>query len=296
MNPIKPYVTIGLPVYNGERYISFAIESVLAQTYTNFELLISDNGSTDETARICRSYAAADDRVQYYRSEVNRGAAWNYNRVFELASGTYFRWLAHDDALEKTLLEKSVAVLDQQPDVVLCFTWVKDLDATGQEILVKQSTVGSDLVYPHARFRGLSTVRPSHNCEEVFGLIRAAILAQTKLIDNYPDSDRTLLAALGLHGRFYELAEPLFLHRIHDQGSVVVNPTRQERYLWFNPDLAGRLVFPNWRQLGELLLAVWRGPIAWGERMRCYMHMLVWVKRRRKELRGDIVWATKQLF
>src|SRR5262249_45754519 len=153
----------------------------------------------------------------------NRGASWNYNRAFALANGKYFKWLAHDDACAPTYIEKCVKVLEQDPKLVLCFTWVYDIDAQGNGIQIKQSTTHADVAQAHIRFRGLSRVKPSNNCEEVFGVIRSDLLRLTKLIDNYSDSDRTLLADLGLRGPFYEIPEPLFLHRMHEKGSVVVN-------------------------------------------------------------------------
>lgn len=295
MNNHPPQVSIGLPVYNGERYIATAIESILAQTFTDFELIISDNASTDDTEAICRAFAAKDGRIHYHRSPVNRGASWNYNQTFDLSSGQYFRWHAADDAMEPELLAKSVAILDNQPEVVLVFTWVQDIDEEGNPLLLKKSGVGSRLPLPHQRFKGLSTVKPAFNCEEVFGMARRDILAKTKLIAPYSDSDRTLLAELGLYGPFYEIEEALFLHRLHDNGSVVVNPDRQSRTAWFDTSKAGKLVFPSWRQLGELLAVIWRTPIGWQERIYCYMHMLSWVKRRRRHLRRDLVWAIRHL-
>lgn len=290
-----PKVSIGLPVYNGEKYLHEAIESVLKQTYQNFELVISDNGSSDRTEAICREFAQSDERVFYYRSDENRGASWNYNRTFKLSTGEYFRWLAADDMLAPTLLEKSVKVLQENPDFILSFTWVLDMDEHGRELEVKRSSVSSDDPNPVARFRGLSAVRGSHNCEEVFGLVRSSVLAETKLIDNYTDSDRTLLADLGLRGCFYEIPEPLFLHRLHPQGSVTANPTRHDRATWFDPGVASKLVFPNWRQLYELMRIVQRSPITMQQRLECYKVMFTWVKRRRNHLGNDLVWAGKRV-
>ncbi len=295
MSNKTPKVSIGLPVYNGEKYVGEAIESILTQSFTDFELIISDNASTDGTQQICEKYAAQDDRVRFYPSEVNHGASWNYNRTFELAAGEYFRWHAADDVLAPELIKKSVQVLDDKPEVVLVFTWVLDIDPQGNEIELKKSGVGSRLPLPHQRFRGLSTVKPAFNCEEVFGMARRDILANTKLIAPYSDSDRTLLAELGLYGPFHEIEEPLFFHRMHDEGSVVVNPDRQSRTAWFDTSKKGKLVFPSWRQLRELLSVIWRTPISWRERIYCYIHMLRWVKRRRRHLRRDLVWAIKHL-
>src|SRR5436190_12174806 len=92
-----PIVSIGLPVFNGERYLRQALDSLLGQDFQDFELIISDNASTDRTAEICRAYVAKDRRIRYYRNESNIGSAPNYRRVFELARGEFFKWCSHDD-------------------------------------------------------------------------------------------------------------------------------------------------------------------------------------------------------
>ena len=83
-------VSIGVPVYNGENHLAAALDSFLRQTYEDFEVVVSDNGSTDRTEQIARDYAARDPRIRYYRSDINFGAAWNFNRVVELAQGEVF--------------------------------------------------------------------------------------------------------------------------------------------------------------------------------------------------------------
>src|SRR5215468_4385449 len=99
MTARAPAVSICLPVYNGENFIGEAIESIVAQTFEDIELVISDNASTDGTAEICRLAAARDRRIHYFRAEINRGLAWNHNRAFELATGTYSCWIGHDDVM-----------------------------------------------------------------------------------------------------------------------------------------------------------------------------------------------------
>ena len=93
----KPSLSIGLPVYNGERFLAKAIASLLIQEFEDFELIISDNGSNDKTEAICRDAAARDSRVRYLRSNENRGATWNFRRVLEAASGEFFKYAAYDD-------------------------------------------------------------------------------------------------------------------------------------------------------------------------------------------------------
>src|SRR5262249_10686156 len=113
-------VAIGTPVWNGEAFLSQAIESILAQTYSDFQFVISDNASTDSTAEICRAYAKLDKRIHYMRQGKNIGAAQNYNEVFRRSSGRYFKWAAYDDVLAPTFIEECVRVLDADESVVLC--------------------------------------------------------------------------------------------------------------------------------------------------------------------------------
>ena len=87
----SPTISVGLAVYNGENYLGEAIDSILNQTFTDFELIISDNASTDRTAEICQDYANRDPRIRYVCADRNRGAAWNQSRVMELAGGKYFK-------------------------------------------------------------------------------------------------------------------------------------------------------------------------------------------------------------
>lgn len=291
----SPRVSIGLPVYNGAQYLALSIESLLAQTYTDFELIISDNGSTDETEQICRSFAERDRRVRYYRYEENRGAAWNYNHVFALAKGDYFKWAAADDLCAPTLIEKCVALLDANDKVVLSFSEVIDIDGEGKEIRRKKSTIGFAEPAPSARFRSISRVNPQQKCEEIFGVVRTHLLAKTPLILSYSDSDRTLLAELSLYGPFAEVPEPLFIHRIHEQNSVH-GVGRQERTAWFDTSAVGKIVFPNWRQFGELIRSIGRGPIPVTEQLRCYWSLVRWAKHRRTWLLSDLSWAFNRLF
>ena len=129
-----PKVAIGLPVYNGERYLEAALDAIQAQTFTDYEVVICDNASTDRTEAICRAYEARDQRIRYYRNPANIGAAPNFNRTFELADGEYFKWFAADDLITPDYLEQCVAALDRNPDAVLCYTRVLVIDDDGKVV------------------------------------------------------------------------------------------------------------------------------------------------------------------
>jgi glycosyltransferase involved in cell wall biosynthesis len=269
-----PRVSIGLPVYNGERYVGTAIEAILAQSFTDFELIVSDNASTDRTEAICALYAARDARVRYYRNEENLGAARNFDQTFERATGAYFKWAAHDDVIAPNFLSECVAVLDRDPSVVLCYSEMKIIDETGSFVDDYDSElVNVAAAEPSRRFTDLVLV--DHPCYELFGLMRADVLRKTSLLRGYIASDRVLLAELGLHGRFHTIPTCLFFSRDHAERALRSAPFHL-RAEWFDPANRGHRVFPHWRFFAEYFGCVHRAPIGFGERMRCYVSLLRW--------------------
>ena len=283
MDKNHPRVSIGLAVYNGEKFIEEAIKSILAQRYRDFELIISDNNSTDKTDEICSKYAAQDDRIRYSRHATNIGGANNENSTVRKARGEYFRWAAYDDICAPDLLEKHVAILDSEPSVVLCFSMVNEIDERGNvmnTISLKQGVSPK----AHERFRQLAD--PKHHCEIFYGIIRTDILRKTRLQQNYTDSDRTLLAELSLYGQFYEIPEPLFFKRYHKQNMYVNMRTRMA---WFNPSLKGKFVFPYWMQFFDYLTTISRVPLPLNEKIHCYAYMVRWFLEHARNLAGDIL-------
>jgi glycosyltransferase involved in cell wall biosynthesis len=280
-----PRVSIGMPVYNAQRYLAGTLDSILAQSFRDFELVISDNGSTDRTEQICRDYASRDSRIRYVRHEVNRGAAWNHNCVLGFARGEFFKWNSYDDRLAPTFLEKCVAVLDRTAEAVLCFSTFVDVDANGKPFRTK-SPLGMWLPRPHERFRQL--IRRHHTCEEVYSLIRLAVLRQTPGIAPYALSDKVLIVELSLRGVFAEVPEVLFFHGWHGENMGVQNPDARDQHVWFNPGDRGRLIFPHWRLLREYLRLFHRVPLPWKERMLCYGDLLRCQWQYRRELYRDI--------
>ena len=101
-------ISIGLPVYNGERFLRSKLDSIIQQTHINFELIISDNASNDETENICKEYVNKDNRIIYYRQEKNFGVTWNFEFVLEKSNGEYFMWTGVDDILLPKFIEKNI--------------------------------------------------------------------------------------------------------------------------------------------------------------------------------------------
>jgi glycosyltransferase involved in cell wall biosynthesis len=264
-------------VYNGENYLEDALDSILAQTFTDFELIISDNASTDRTHEICQAYAVKDPRIRYYRNEQNQGAALNFNNVFEQSCGEYFKWAAHDDIIAPGYLSKCVEVLDNDDSIVLCNSRAAFIDENGEVIayyIIKLNKVNSPK--PHDRFGDLIFFH--HWCFDVFGLIRSDALRKTSLIKSYPGSDRALLAELGLLGRFYEIPQYLFFNRDHAERSVRAHPDLQLRAGWFDPSKEGRIALPKWRVFFEYFKSINRFSLTLYDRACCYGHLINWLR------------------
>ena len=292
----KPRVSIGMPLYNSEKYLEETLDSILAQTYSDFELIISDNASTDHTQQICREYAANDSRISYYCNKNNLGAAKNFNRVFELSSGEYFKWAAYDDLLDPKFLQKCVSVLDKDPSIVLCHSKTARIDEHGTLVgnYDHRTLERISSWKPHERFGDLISIR--NPCWAIFGVFRTRSLAKTPLLGNYIGADRNLLAEIGLIGRIYEIPEYLFLRRDHPQAytrSFCENPyaiawdnyCAQMAY-WTKEDL---VMFPNWKNLFEYIRSVRRVPLKWSERLLCYEQICSWVINEGwKHMGGDL--------
>jgi glycosyltransferase involved in cell wall biosynthesis len=279
-----------MPVYNGERYLAEALDSIVSQTYTDFELVISDNASTDATEEICRGYASRDERIRYHRGEVNRGAAWNYNRVFALSRGKYFKWASHDDRCAPAFLERCVAALDASPDVVVSYPRTTVIDARGGTIDMEEDDLQLDSRNVVRRFSNcLSPMKLCHNV--IFGLMRRDVLAGTGLIGTYLASDRCLVAELSLYGPFEEISERLFFRRKHDANIGV----DLEDLQFYRPGLSRRFVMPEWRLLGEFLKAVRRAPLTIGEKRRLAAAIFHWAAVSREEFEWQLKRAIKTL-
>lgn len=286
-----PRVSIGLPVYNGAAFLAEALDSLLAQTFRDFELLVSDNASTDATAAICRERAAHDERMRYIRNETNVGAMRNFNNVFALARGEYFKWAAHDDLHEPAYLERCVALLDARPELVLVHSQIRDINETGTTIRTKETGLRTDDPRVTIRFRDLS--RRDYSCEAIFGVARTAVIRRTRLLADYADCDRVLLTEIGLAGRIVELPEPLFIHRQHPNRSVWQFRTRQTRSAWFDPSKAGRPAMPYTRQCFGYLGAIRRAQIPFASRLACAALMIEWIARNADGLWEDVSYAAR---
>jgi len=293
MSSYKPRISIGLPVYNGASFLTEALDSLLSQTFGDFELIISDNASTDGTQEICRAYAAKDRRIRYYRHEQNGGAAWNHKYVFELSTSEYFKWAAHDDVCAPQYLERCIEVLDHTLAIVLCYTKTVIIDAHGKPLRNYSAHCDVRSPRPYERFRNL--LANFELSDPMYGVVRAKTLAKTPLLANYIASDIVLLAELALLGEIYEVPEALFFRRNHPQQSGQVNLTPDNLATWYDPGNRSRFVLPHWRHFFEYLLAIRRVRMTFYEKVCCYIYMVRRLRWGSEEMKAELLVAAKQL-
>lgn len=251
-----PRVSVGMPLYNAERYLEEALESLLAQSFEDFELVISDNASTDRTEEICRAYGEKDDRIKYFRMRQNYGVIDNFNNVFRLSSGQYFKWAAYDDLCGPDYLKKAVEVLDQDPSVVLAWARTFGIDERGETVALQQEI--SDLNSAESVFSPDPTVRFRRLLRNIwwvdgplYGVIRATALSQTSAAGyhRHMSSDQILLTELSLKGRFYEIPDERFFTRVHSNKTSRQQKTLRDRATLIDREDPGTGVRGWWRML-----------------------------------------------
>ena len=263
-----PRLSIGMPVFNGERYLKESIQTLLDQTYEDFELLISDNASTDSTQEICRDFANIDERIRYIRNPTNLGAVANFNRVIEAARGEFFKLASHDDRHAPEFLQRCIVALDQDQEAVLCHSKTIEIDQFGQTIKEDKHIYKTDSPYPHVRIADLIALGHHH---QMFGVIRLEALRKTPLFGAFFKADVVLLCRLALLGRFYMVPEALFFKRYHPRQSVVL-ATKPELYChWWDPNLEGKRLYPRARLLKEYIKAISESPLTLKNRILCYL-------------------------
>ena len=155
-----PLLSIGLFLYNGDRFLEAAIESILNQTFRDFELIISDNCSTDRSEEICRRFAAQDSRIRYYRAEHNMGAGWNLRNVYFKATGKYFKWAAHDDMIQPDFLRLCIDALEADDSLVVAHTLTRCIDERGQFVESNDERLRTSSLDPVVRARDLLLKEP----------------------------------------------------------------------------------------------------------------------------------------
>ena len=271
----NPRLTIGLPVYNGEPFVTETLESLLGQTYGDFELIVSDNCSTDRTEAICRRYARRDPRIRYVRQARNIGAAPNHNFVAQQACGELFKWSSADDLCARDFLQRCIEALDQCPDVVLAHSWTALIDSVGAITEAVEYPSDTGALRAPDRFRTM--LEGARGSDDYGGVVRLRVLRQTPLFGSHHFADRTLFTELALRGRFYHVPDWLHFRRDHAGAAYRMCPTVRQRCANFDPRRADRLRHPSVRLYAEyawgFAASIQRVPLTAPERLECYAHL-----------------------
>jgi glycosyltransferase involved in cell wall biosynthesis len=274
-----PRLSVGLPVYNGEDCLPETLDSLLGQSFGDFELIISDNASTDGTAELCQHYARGDSRIRYIRQSRNIGRVPNHNFLIHAARSELFKWAAADDLYARDLHERCVEALDERPEVVLAHSRSAMIDSSGEVTKLVEYPVATHLDRAADRFRSMLFDGWG---DDSYGVIRTPVLKRTPLHGSYHFADRTFSTELALHGAFYQVPDCLFFRRDTPQRTSAF--TVRSRCAYMDPRRDSRLRHPAARLYGEYgwayISMIRRAPLAAAERRECYQHLARWAAGR----------------
>jgi glycosyltransferase involved in cell wall biosynthesis len=268
--PRAPVASVGLPVYNGAGYLEDSIESFLGQTFQDLELIISDNGSTDDTPEICRRFAERDPRVRFVRTPVNRGLAWNHNRVAALARGRYFMWAPADDRFAPDYVERCVEVLEADPGIAYVYGGMVLTDEHGNVLGREVNRYDLSSESASVRFWDQLIV---YGGQHFYGMMPTSILRRIRPHRTFPWAERAIFTELSLYGRFHLIPGDRYFRRIHPGQLSAVRADRKVEITVLDPKREAW-----WRRIPPLVRAeytlaffgaVERAPLGRAERWRC---------------------------
>jgi glycosyltransferase involved in cell wall biosynthesis len=278
-----PLVSVAIPAYNCERYIAQSIESLLNQSFRDFELIISDNASTDGTEAVCRRYEAQDSRVRYVRRSENVGGPGNFRYVFSLCSGKYVKWSTADDHWHPEFLREAVAFLEARPDFVLCYPKTQLIDAEGHKIEDYEDNLELASDSPRQRFRDL--FRLIGLCNAHLGLLRRDAMLRTKLIAGHMASDVDFLAEMALIGKFHVLPDVRFYRRYHPTSSSWARGDKKHQMAYYAPKGKGMSAVGTWKRFGFQLGLIAHSPAPVADKIALSVDVL----RRMRYDRGTLM-------
>jgi glycosyltransferase involved in cell wall biosynthesis len=276
-----PRLSVGLPVYNGGRYLARSLDALLGQSYQDFELIISDNASTDDTADICHEYVRLDQRVRYHRQRHNIGSSPNHNFVVDVARGELFKWASYDDLYARDLLAECVAALDRRPECVAAHSWTANIGPDDAILSAPRYALATDSADPQERFRSVLFGRGG---DDIYAVVRTNVLRQIGPQDSYHHAEHPVVAALSLYGQFHIVPDWLYFRRDHPQQAERAFASMRSRCANMDPRRADRWRNPAVRLYGEYLwgyvTAIHRAPLSSGERIGCYRQLAEWLATR----------------
>jgi glycosyltransferase involved in cell wall biosynthesis len=272
-----PRLSIGLPVYNGAALLPAALDALLGQSWRDFELIISDNASSDDTEGVCRRYVEQDSRVRYIRQPHNIGMVANHNFLVGDARGEFFKWASHDDLYAKDFLRRCIEALDEHPEASLAHAWCVLMDAAGKPVELFKYPEATGSPRAPERFRSILF---DGKGDWTYAVFRTDVLRKTALHGTYHGGDRTLIAEFTLYGALHQVPEWMYFRRDHPNRHL----STREWSTGFDPGRASRLRHPAVRLYAEYVWgfasAVHRSPLPPVEKRACYRELARWLVSR----------------
>jgi len=235
---VAPRISIGVPVYNGEAHLPAALDALLAQSFQDFEIIVSDNASTDGTAAICQRYAQQDRRVKHARTEINVGACGNIRRLAGMFRGDYFKLSNADDLVDPDFVARCVEVLESDPSVALVCTLSRLIDMDGRPLRNYQDDMHICDSSPVDRFlRILERIRLTNSIQ---GVGRADILRELFLRHgSYDGADMVMLAAIAARGGIHQIQQVMFDRRMHEWSASAKSGDHKATQEYLDPATSG---------------------------------------------------------
>ncbi|MGE0099195.1 MAG: glycosyltransferase family 2 protein [Hydrogenophaga sp.] len=282
----KPRVSIGMPIYNGALTIAETMESLLAQSFTDFEIIVSDNASTDHGVEIVKAFQQRDARIRLIQQPVNLGANGNFSAVVDAAEGEYFKWSTCSDLCSSSFLQASVDLLDRHPEVVLAAPKTQLFTSDSKEVTPYTQDIEIRDTTPAARFKRLVETLKLNNAMN--GLIRTQALRYKRpAIDHYLKADIVMVSCLALQGQFRIAPEAIFLRRMDPATSTsLMSPEDDIKHHY--PVMSSRALFPTWRLYRGWWRAVQQAPVPLEDRRFAHRYLLRMCNWERKEFLHDL--------
>jgi glycosyltransferase involved in cell wall biosynthesis len=285
-------VSVGLPVYNGEQWLKQTIDSVLSQTWCDLELVISDNASTDRTEELCRTYANTDPRVRYHRNAENIGLSRNFNKVFELSRGGYFKWTSCSDIIDPTFIEKCVETFEKRPDLDLIYPSTRLFETDPNVGVDHSDSFDLDVDSPYERFiryvNGVALNNIMH------GLFRTKILRMTRGYKKFVGADYNLLAEFVLYGRVAHLPEVLHFRRMTPE-TFTGYLNHQQGIELYEPKNRGQIAYHEIQRAFDYFVIAARAPVNVIQRLKLMIFAIRSAYWNRKNIVAEFAAGMRQL-
>lgn len=285
-----PRVSIGMPVWNGARWLEETLGTLRAQTLSDFELIISDNASTDETQAICARHAAEDRRIRHYRNERNIGVNRNHVGLVALARAEYFKWASSHDLCDRRFLECCVAALEAEPGAVLAYPNTLVFSESLEDARPYEEEVAASQESAAARFAHVLCNTRMNNA--MHGVFRTRMLRRAHAMGSYWGADIVMMAELALFGKFVQVPEGLFFRRVSKESFTPMR-SQSERAQFFEPDATSPLRWQNWKYLSSVLRNAMISAPFGPEKVSAVLFASKFTMWRRNRLGRDIVDAMR---